>query len=123
MDIKSPFDVNVGDGVKYFDTAIGSYRSGKVVKGPSEISTQFDRIWCSFDDENVPEAIDISITKLYQVNSPTDSIVNKEVEPPPISEEITCNHPKEYVVSSYLGQGASAKFFWVCKKCGADWDA
>lgn len=123
MDIKSGHDVKVGDTVKYYDYSVHKDRVGKVCDKPSTVShIASNYIWCNFDDENVPEAIDISKTTLMSISSLVDDDGKDDPDPPEMSIQMTCPHPKESVVTSFVMVLNKKVDFKLCKKCGADWD-
>lgn len=122
MSVTTQNDVSLGDTVKYYDYVSQSHRVGKVCPPPpciSEFQTNHTtcHIWCSFDDENVPEAIDVIKTNLIIVDSPTDSIEDKA---PEITEQMTCSHPSDQVIINHVGMGTSITKFKYCKRCKAD---
>ncbi len=120
MDIKSQFDIKVGDSVKYYDYASHSDRAGKACEAPESIQNiSSNYVWCNFDDENVPEAIDIIRTTLTKLDF-LDDLTKKEEKSDETDIQSTCSHPEDQVVISHVGMGTSAIKYKYCRACKAD---
>lgn len=123
MNIKRNNDVQIGDTVKYYDYASHTDRAGKVCDCPSSLSyVSTNYVWCNFDDENVPEAIDIIKTSLIKLGSLDNKDGEDDPDPPEINKKIPCTHPKESVRQSFVIVNGKKVDFELCKKCGSDWD-
>lgn len=121
MSIKNSSEIKVGDAVYYYNHVSHTDRIGKVCGPPSCIQeVQANYVWCNFDDENVPEAINLTRTILIKFPPPADLTIKKDSDSPEINKKMTCSHPAESVVISYIGFGVSAVKYRYCRNCKGD---
>ena len=136
IDDKNKDKIKIGEGVTYYGCAIQRIRVGVICDSPSFVKKIHDNyLWCKFDDENVPEAINVLRTHLKTIDSPTDSINKKNSDLPEINKEMMCSHPSEHdirhlsadqillkfnVVNSFVMKYGNKVDYLYCRKCKAD---